>query len=510
MKQIDKIKQAMGLLFVLAMLGGCSQEEGLNTEYEANLKMLSVTVSDMGYEPAQGMGTKAVEMAYTTTFTPNDQIGLFAVKNGQVVSTVNNLVLTAQDNLVGGLAWRTSQGKKVEYIEGATYFAYYPYRASLTGSLVPSATTASGFFLNVIGQWTVSTDQSTYQKYTANDLMVAKASLSYGTLSFPMTHCMALGVIKMPMYRYSFTNQSPSVPMHYAPLKESKFNDFKPYHAREDCYYFLTNPTQPTMSFSGSYVNYLGKKKGWEVVLNGTAGNYKFYNINQSESIGVSHTLHVGDFLLSDGTILQYTATLTAEQKVSCVGVVLKVGFDSTLDDDVYRTKDGGAALPAANIHGYVLGLNKSGSYKAWATGSFINTSVGTSGSLTDFRGYGNTQKIKAYAAANSVSFSTFPAAYAAAVEYDTEHQPAPEFTSGWFLPSMGQCRYWFNNGTRLVESVRKVLWPSYVFDYEYSSSTEFDASKYYVTDFNKSSESEAIKSYTKDWSNRVRPVLVF
>lgn len=505
MKRCNEIKWVMGLICSIALLVSCSQEESLAINQE--MQTLSVTVNDAGYQPVDGADTKAVDINYVTKFTPGDKIGLFAVKDGQVVSTVSNLCFTAQDNLVGGVVWKTSEGKGVPFVEGASYYAYYPYQASLSGSLVSSATTATGFFENVINAWTVSTDQSTYAKYTANDLMVGKASQNFGALSFSLTHSMALAVIKTPAYIYAFQNTSPSLPLYYVPLKDSKFNDFKPCYVAENVYYFLTNPTKPALKRSGSYINYSSTKKGWEVTFNGTAGKYKEYNIHSSESVGRSHNLLVGDFLLSDGTFLQYNATLTAEQKTQCVGVVLKVGFDPALDDDSYRRKNEGMPIPASKIHAYVLGI-VSDQYviKQWATPSYSNRVVGASTSQTDFRGYSNTQKIKAYAAANNIALSEFPAVDMVFKETDI-HQSAPDFTSGWFLPSMGQCKYWYDNKTRLLESVRKVLWPTYEFNYQYWSSTELDASKAYQIDF---SYSPLVNTEVKTDYEKVCPVLVF
>lgn len=506
MKQFHRMQSMVRFLIGLTLLAGCTQDD-LITEKTLDTQAFSVSVTDIGYAPMDASGTKATETNLVTAFTVGDQIGLFAVANGQIATTVNNLRLTAQDNGSGGLIWKTSTGENAPNIADGVYYAYYPYRSTLSGSLVPSASTASAFFANVMSSWTVSSDQGTYANYTANDLMISQASLSGGTLSFGMTHCMALSIIKIPANIYTFNNTNPSIPQYIIPLSGSKFNDFVPLFLKQNSYYFLHKPSQASPVYSGSYTNYFGVKKGWEITLNGSAGKYKTYVVNESASVGRAHNLQTGDFLLSDGTILPKTATLSSTDRTNCIGVILKPGFDSSLDDNHYKTKEGATTIPSSTIHAYVVAKRPYDLAKTWAVPSYQTTAIGTSNNTSDFRGYGNSQILKAYAAQLGIGpdlQTIFPAVNYATYGYEFFFDDAPTFTSGWFLPSIGQLEYCYQNRTVIVASMQKIdasfAWKSW-----YWSSTENGSSAYYY------SFSQGNKySQDKNDTNYLLPMLVF
>ena len=171
----------------------------------------------------------------------------------------------------------------------------------------------------------------------------------------------------------------------------------------------------------------------------------------------------VGDFYCksSDGStgylIPGDIASLTEEQIKVCLGVVMKVGKDGSgdwQDADSYTLKGTTTEMP---IHGYVLALKNGNGGNACAWGS-AGTQVSTNQSqYTLFCGYSNTQTIKT---ASSSSFdSSYPAAYHASVGYETRESgkySSPGNSSGWFLPSAGQCWYWFQNKDLLLASMTK------------------------------------------------------
>lgn len=479
MKRFTHLKPILFWALSMTLLLSCSQEEEL-TDKNPHSAFLALTVTDTGYTSPDGSLTKATEDNYVTTFTVGDKIGLFAVKDAQIQSGVNNLQLTAKDNGSGGLIWKTSTDGNVPCIEGATYYAYYPYQASLVGTLTPSATTSALFFDDVISSWPISDDQSTYAKYTANDLMTAKASPSGYTLSLGMTHHMALSVIKTPAKVYTFTNASPAIPAYTVPYT-NEFSNQKPYPFKGNEFRYLHKPSS-TAKLLGIYVKGTGTKVEWEVPLNSTAGGYKSYTVDASESSSSSHLLQAGDFLLADGTILPKTATLTSTQLDNCIGIVLKPGFDSSLDDDIYKTKEGSTAISSSNIHGYVVARRSYDGAKTWATPSYQTTVIGTSNNTSDFRGYGNSQKLKAYAAQLGYGpdlQTIFPAVNYATYAFEVFFEVAPTFTSGWFLPSIGQLEYLYQNRTTLLTSLQK-LDSSFSWRPYYWSSTESGANAYY------------------------------
>ena len=87
------------VVFVSAfLLTGCSENELPGDENtDTNRTTFTIEVSDGGYAPAEGekLDTRAAENGYTTQFTAGDKIGVFAVKNNEIVAEVNNLCLVA-------------------------------------------------------------------------------------------------------------------------------------------------------------------------------------------------------------------------------------------------------------------------------------------------------------------------------------------------------------------------------------------------------------------------------
>ena len=98
-------------------LTSCSEylEDGGN----ASRQSLKIEVADAG------LGTQATTRAsysgYTTSFENGDRIGLYVVKGTRVV---NANVLYEYD----GTSWSTDAD--VEYNDGYSYYAYFPYVAS--------------------------------------------------------------------------------------------------------------------------------------------------------------------------------------------------------------------------------------------------------------------------------------------------------------------------------------------------------------------------------------------
>lgn len=155
----------------------------------------------------------------------------------------------------------------------------------------------------------------------------------------------------------------------------------------------------------------------------------------------------------------------------SVIGIVLKVGKDASgdwKDDCSYKTKGGTTAMPT--VQGYVLALYDANDGNICKWGSY-STSVSTSTDIfTGFYGYKDTQKIIGM---SNYGSKTFPAAYHATNGYETGHT-APDNSSGWFLPSGGQCKYWRTNKNLLLEQVRKASGnSSYSWKSKYLSSTE-------------------------------------
>ncbi len=130
----------------------------------------------------------------------------------------------------------------------------------------------------------------------------------------------------------------------------------------------------------------------------------------------------VGDILYSDGT---WSTKLN--RKKTAIAIVFNVGTSNA--DSIKGWKNG-----------YAMALKNSGQKKAWATAEgnlqsgrqdyvSADTSLTNPGYMVDLDGYSETQALLTNTSA------TFPAAESATGYAVT----APEATSGWYLPSVGQ-----------------------------------------------------------------------
>lgn len=177
---------------------------------------LSVTPEQWGNPPATtrasytSFSENSGNKTFSTTFQSGDAIGLFAVdKTGKVI-------IANQKYTYSGSAWTTEE--PIEYVSGLgsnTFFAYYPWQASLSGApavnTTPNITSANTFFASSITAWTTEADQSTVSKFTAQDLMVAKGTNSTPyfhevQVNFTMAHQMGLLVTKASLPYYDEDN----------------------------------------------------------------------------------------------------------------------------------------------------------------------------------------------------------------------------------------------------------------------------------------------------------------
>ena len=188
------------------------------------------------------------------------------------------------------------------------------------------------------------------------------------------------------------------------------------------------------------------------------------------------------EWAVSDGGLRKISADGTTEwepdkkpddSKGTCIGIVLKVGRDtegSWADNGDYKLK--GSATSMSEVHGYVLAL-RDAHYGYSCQWSSFGTEVSCDkNKTTGFNGYSSTQTIVAFNNAQGGTLQdAFPAAYYATTGYEAQH-PAPANTSGWFLPSGGQCQYWLNNRVVILRSIQNAGGDEWK-DYYWSSSED-------------------------------------
>lgn len=474
-KVIMKRKILQTLWVAILLLTACTQEE-LPMSGTSDGITFAITVTDNGYalttsaDGSQKADTRATEDGYRTEFTNGDACGLYLVRNGEIV--YDNVKLTATAGTDGSLTWQPETGNPLTGgMMNEYYFIYYPYQEDMTGKVTASATDDAGFFTQLINNWQPKADQSDYmQGYTVSDLMTAKgmASKADGKLSlnFAMTHRMALAVIEMPKTVYHFTNTTGGSIPDYTVLTAVDFTaEANPYRSSDGTYRYIVNPAAQPVSLTGSYDD--GNKK-FTVTTQGIAtSSYKTYKVDGAKTDEKSHTLQVGDYLLNDGTLIGKNESLTEEQKSSVSAIVFWTPSETTVDGRATPASLTDDKIMAAEhpdcTHGLAVAVKKvtyNGtedivwqdpyeSVKDWQAGVddykpkssnfvFVASNYGATDNINRIYGYQNTIVLRAYNAhciANGKqSYIVRPVA---ALDEFKKSNPAPENSTGWFLPSL-------------------------------------------------------------------------
>ena len=449
---------AFSLLFC-----GCSKEDAYPQDDADNAigTVLSLQVNAAAYQSSTG--TRATDAELTTTFASGDRLGVIITHQG---GSTEHIVYT-----YSGSAWTSSA--PFYYDPQDTYAAYYPYKESLVGKSLADVKAA----------FTPLTDQSDYSTgYAASDLMTCESATpntTNKTLSITLTH--AFSMLRMPAnipvksrcgdgktYEYSLPGIT-DIAFHIGDVPYRAWVDGDGYArlivsnsgsgiAVKSCYTF-----QGKRAETGCTISSFASGQYYTVALpRADLGEYQLSNAR------------VGDFYIKSsdrqsGFVFPKEASLPESLKSSCLGIVLKVGKDGSddwKDDCQYKKKDGSTTM--STINGYVLALYDAngGSTCQWGSrGTQVSTDQNQG---IGFYGYKNTQAIISFNAGKSGTLSSaFPATYYATEGYEASHS-APANSSGWFLPSAGQCKYWLNYKETLLASVRKATgdssysWKSY------------------------------------------------
>ncbi|WP_044266888.1 fimbrillin family protein, partial [Bacteroides timonensis] len=390
-------------LLSAVVLCGCSNDDEL-TVAATDGTTLTVTARADGFASTDGTPqtgtpqTRASESGYTTTFVKDDQIGVFAVKNGSVITDCKNVPLTYD-----GEKWN---GNVIYKYAGATYFAYYPYSESMNDKTSVDAIVTA--FNNTVA---TVTDQSTYANYTACDLMTASvdaASVNGKSLSFTFSHAMSLIEISLPVQKYK-TSEAADAYEYSAPVSAVTFSltpsgggaaTIKPCPMDNGAFRYIVPAGTSGATVSGAFNIADGKTIEYsKSSLSLSAGYYKRLNVTYSgANTAVVRALAVGDFYYSDGNICLGDASNPPSE--GCIGVVYCVD-NSFITEKSTNKSEGGF------IHGLVVALKDASTSSNWD-----NDNAGSAAS-----NYGNTVA-------------------------------APSGSSGWYLPNLNELKYicWGNN----------------------------------------------------------------
>lgn len=443
----------IAFLFISAfLLSSCSHDDFYEAENEI-IKGLELSIKDFGFQSSE---TRAIDIAYKTTFTDGDAVGVFAVKGDKIVENINNRKFEMDEGvwiLEGNvIEYKASEFKKMKF------YAYYPYNENIIID-----TNAEDPFANVVESWNIESDLSG-DNYTKNDLMTsvgeAEGERLQGKVEFTMQHRMGLAIIEMPNLVYSFTNEG--LDDYFLPVNVGDFNitsggkanKVNPYYDQATETYMILVKPNSEYSIQGTYVGV--KEMTYSAKGNLLTGTAKKYTIKDESKI--NHTLSVGDYYCADGALVSKDVNTVPE---NCIGVVFYVGNSqpSVAKADKYtETQDALRRDYPSCKHGLVLALNNAvdGDVKVNRFGStkklfgewfrnnedwkdsFVNNV--TSGTIDGLMGYNNSMLMEM-----GIPFGeNYKNAALYAMSYTTAYRSAvatPSVTTKWYLPSIEELK---------------------------------------------------------------------
>lgn len=314
------------LIAGVAGLSSCSQEDGLNEANGLDMAQgLKISVTDAGYYDSEA-GTRAVENGYATEFAEGDAIGVFGVKDGAVVSDIDNRKFTMNANgewvLDGNIIEYNGAGFKT-----MKFYAYYPYNKDVQFDATVTTADDADPFAAYVGAWTLNNNQAG-EAYTQYDLMTSASSAVVdnrfkGEINFTMAHRMGLLVVKMPKLVYDFANADVTLDDYELPVSNVAFklNDAEaaPYYQEStDTYRFLVKPgseNKVELTYTGA--------KDMNVTKTTTVNEGIAKVLTVKDSNKKEYTLAVGDYYCADGSIVSKDENTVPD---NVIGVVCYVG----------------------------------------------------------------------------------------------------------------------------------------------------------------------------------------
>jgi len=234
---------------------------------------LSVRTIVTDFENSPGSGnlytrTSVKNEHLKTEFADGDSIGIFAMKDGVIVDDIENtpLIYNTSSN-----SWNPEEnGKMLYWYDGVSYIAYYPYRKSIT---IDASKETNEIIASLTGNDKLqpAKDQSTLEKHTASDLMIATgvpdvSNSSRITLNLQFRHQFTLLVLQPQAYVGCFAPENAGFVYHNesrilgpdSATINVQLNDIIPYQIDSMKYCAIVTPQQNT-KISGNYITTNGR-----------------------------------------------------------------------------------------------------------------------------------------------------------------------------------------------------------------------------------------------------------
>ena len=454
------MKKNLKYLLLLSLLSfmACNGDEKIDSgmvQQDGEALQLNVRVGDFAINDISNI--RVTDSGSATTFENGDRIGVIVLDADN--NELSDNIPYKYDGSIWSFDSSNGEGKTAIYYDNkaTVYFAYFPY--SKEADNVINIDGLKGIFLP-------EGDQRSKDAYRASDLLVWS-----DTSGRPLKKLDILFE-----HAYSLLSLSPSIKCKingrrdftYVPssISDVSFNigteSLFPYQVNDGSYQVIISPKRAKVHWLYEYNKemYSGAMPYTDLSANTC---YTFTPILKDIGDYTLDKVQMGDFYCKDESNNGYlipgdVTALSAD--MDCLGIVLKSGKDSGgewVDYCKYKQKDGITEMHT--VHGYVLALYDANGGNACTWGLWSLAAIDSGEPSIGFYGYKNTQRIISFAESeNRTLKDVFPTVYwitdgTEGYEYS---YPAPANSSGWFLPSLGQCWYWMYNKANLLSAIKK------------------------------------------------------
>lgn len=451
------------ILFSLLTLFGCGNEEdavsGIVPPQVGETLQLTVSAADFVTDGAPD--TRATDNGKETTFDDNDRVGVIILDAG------DNLIYDNIPYVYKSGKWTfdsgNNEGKGGCYYDpkAKTYIVYYPYSRDADG--------VKGV-ADLKTKFAPKFNQSNIEDYRASDLMVWSSntplSSSVKELNAELKHAFASvyltptvkSVILDDGNRTPYTGSYASEVTNISDVSLTIDNTvYVPFKASDGSLRCIV-PAGITPGDIRCFYTIGGKTYGNTISISGTgkvAANTRYACEPKIGDVTYSFSnAHVGDFYCknnnNEGYLIPGDVALTIDQQKACLGIVYCTDFNRIGQAAKEALKKNGVTTP----HGLVMALANASEQCRWGeydrdenntgTGPFQSNTSTLQKQYNNIDGYGETHWIlNTYRNNGTTLQDTYTAFYHASrygtAEGGTSQYAAPNTTTGWFIPSMGQ-----------------------------------------------------------------------
>lgn len=448
------------LFLLFTALASCSSDnDALPTSHPVappSGDALALTVSARDFVTDGAPGTRATDNGPVTTFENDDRIGVIILDAGDTPLYNNIPYKYVSSSQTWVFDSNNGEGKEICYYDSKarTYIVYYPYNKDADNCKGENDLKAI---------FKPKTDQSAKDAYRASDLMAytTTSGTPLKSLEATLTHAYA-SVSLSPIAQYILDDGAePKTTCTPPSLKISDVNltvgndVYVPYLAADGslrCILPVGTPGDVRCFYTIG-----GKTYNHTISISDAVANTRYTSAPKiiNEPYSLDHA-RAGDFYCKkeDGNgylIPGDVASLTSEQQAACIGIVYttEVKRIGTAAEEALKEK-------GVRPHGLVMALTNASDGCQWGNYGTDENNGGNdrepfkdntdqlAKQYNNVDGYAETQWIiNAYKNNGTTLKDTYSAFYYAnrygTAEGNTGQYAAPDNTTGWFIPSMGQ-----------------------------------------------------------------------